>query len=126
MLNEAITGVRWMPWHLQAMKDVEGCEKPRGAATQAWIRGYLNGATPPALRSATGRRIHSRAKRTGRTETSQYPQEQKSYEIPSVAASERGPAQTGRVSRLGSLLGPGCGRRDVSLRGDTGSDQDTR
>jgi len=33
--------------------------------------------------------------RTRRTETSKYPQEKKSTEIPSVAASERGTAQTG-------------------------------
>ena len=32
---------------------------------------------------------------TGRTETSKYPQEKKSNEIPPVAASERGRAQTG-------------------------------
>jgi hypothetical protein len=32
---------------------------------------------------------------TGRTETSKYPQEEKSNEIPPVAASERGEAQTG-------------------------------
>ena len=32
-------------------------------------------------------------KRTGRTETSQYPQEKKSTEIPKVAASEIGPGQ---------------------------------
>jgi hypothetical protein len=37
---------------------------------------------------------------TGRTETSKYPQEKKSNEIPPVAASERGGAQTG-------LSGPG-------------------
>jgi hypothetical protein len=30
------------------------------------------------------------ARRTGRTETSKYPEEKKSTEIPSVAASERG------------------------------------
>ena len=25
-------GIRWMPWHQEAMKDVARCEKPRGAA----------------------------------------------------------------------------------------------
>jgi hypothetical protein len=35
-----------------------------------------------------------RERRTGGTETSNYPQEQKSKEIPQVAASERGTAQT--------------------------------
>src|SRR5215468_6804611 len=40
------------------------------------------------------RPIHERMRRTRGSETSQYPQEQKSTEIPSVAASERGTAQT--------------------------------
>ena len=26
-------GIRWMPWHQEAMKDVARCEKPRGAAS---------------------------------------------------------------------------------------------
>ena len=34
----------------------------------------------------------ARMRRTGRTETSQYPQEKKANAIPSVAASERGEA----------------------------------
>ena len=29
------------------MKDVAGCDKPRGAAKQALIRGFPNGATQP-------------------------------------------------------------------------------
>ena len=36
--------------------------------------------------------IHSLMRRTGRTETSKYPEEKKSTEIPLVAASERGVA----------------------------------
>lgn len=27
-------GIRWMPWHQEAMKDVARCEKPRGAASK--------------------------------------------------------------------------------------------
>ncbi len=34
-----------MPWYQEAMKEVEGCCKPRGAANQALIRGFLNGET---------------------------------------------------------------------------------
>lgn len=34
-----------MPRHLPAMKDVAGCEKPRGAVKQAMILGCLNGET---------------------------------------------------------------------------------
>ena len=36
-----------MPWLVEAMKDVLGCDKPRGAAKQALIRGYPNGETHP-------------------------------------------------------------------------------
>jgi hypothetical protein len=34
-----------MPWRQAAKKDVAGCDKPRGAAEQALIRGFLNGET---------------------------------------------------------------------------------
>jgi hypothetical protein len=71
------------------MKDVVACEKPRGAGKQALIRGYPNGETHLSS-IGIARSIHRRAKRTRGTETSQYPEEQKSTEIPSVAASERG------------------------------------
>ena len=36
---------RWMPWRQVPMKDVGGCEKPRGAVYQALIRGSPNGET---------------------------------------------------------------------------------
>jgi len=39
-----------MPWQLEAMKDVVGYEKPRGAAKQALIRGCPNGETHPIYR----------------------------------------------------------------------------
>jgi len=39
--------IRWMPWQLEAMKDVVVCDKPRGADKQALIRGFPNGATRP-------------------------------------------------------------------------------
>ncbi len=67
---------------------VEGCDKPGGAASQASI--------PGCPRNTRG------------TETSQYPEERKSTETPSVAASERGIAQTGRVTVRGR--GPGAMR----------------
>jgi hypothetical protein len=41
----------WMPWRLQAKKDVAACEKPRGAGKRALIRGYPNGETRPLLQS---------------------------------------------------------------------------
>jgi hypothetical protein len=74
-----------MPRRLQAMKDVVACEKLRGAGKRALIRRYPNGATQPAMVIPKGRR-------TWRTETSKYPQEKKSTEIPKVVASEIGEA----------------------------------
>ena len=50
---------------------------------------------------------------TGRTETSQYPEEKKSTEIPLVVVSESGRAQTCRVSSLQALRDGGC---TVSVR----------
>ena len=42
---QATKSQRWMPWRLKPMKDVGGCDKPRGAAYQASIRGRPNGET---------------------------------------------------------------------------------
>lgn len=38
-----------MPWQSKATKDVEACEKLRGAGKQALIRRYLNGETRSIL-----------------------------------------------------------------------------
>ena len=32
--GQATKGVRWMPWHMQAKKDVASCDKPRGVASK--------------------------------------------------------------------------------------------
>jgi hypothetical protein len=59
-------------------------------------------------------RIHNIGKRTGGSETSQYPQEEKSIEIPPVAASERGRAQTRSSNRPGVVgLLQGVARRVI-------------
>ena len=74
------------------MKDVVICDKPRRADKQALTRGFPNGGTQH-------HKVLSRTeyigtwKQTRRTETSKYPEEKKSTEIPQVAASERGPAE---------------------------------
>jgi len=47
-VNKPPKGTRWMSWRREAMKDVETCEKPRGAGNQAVIRGCPNGETRPA------------------------------------------------------------------------------
>jgi hypothetical protein len=43
--SQAIKSQRWMPWRQMPMKDVGGCEKPRGAVDRASIRGCPNGET---------------------------------------------------------------------------------
>jgi hypothetical protein len=50
LYGQAIKRTWWMPWQLEAMKDVVGYEKPRGAAKQALIRGCPNGETHPIYR----------------------------------------------------------------------------
>jgi len=37
--------IRWMPWQLEAMKDVGACDKLRGVGNQTLIRRSLNGET---------------------------------------------------------------------------------
>ena len=78
------------------MKDVVTCDKPRGAGKQASIRGSPNRETlkyqshvwqPPPEHIG-------RLEGTWGSETSQYPQEEKTTVIPSVVASERGTGQT--------------------------------
>jgi hypothetical protein len=79
-----------MPRHEPAMKDVASCEKPRGAASEhrsGDVRmGKPGGSNVPSPR---------KAEPTQGTETSKYLEEKKSNEIPKVAASEMGRAQTG-------------------------------
>ena len=45
-LDQASKGVRWMPWHQEAMKDVATCDKPRLAGSKL-TRGFPNGETLP-------------------------------------------------------------------------------
>src|SRR5207237_3437879 len=59
---QATKSQRWMPWRLMPKKDVGGCDKPRGAADRASIRGCPNGDTRHPSWGVTPARIH----RTGR------------------------------------------------------------
>ena len=77
-----------MPWQREAMKDVVICDKPRGADKHASILGFPNGETHLFIGIINW--IHRLMRRTWGTETSKYPEEKKSTEIPLVAASERG------------------------------------
>jgi hypothetical protein len=60
-------------------------------------------------------------KPTGGSEPSQYPQEEKAIAIPSVAASERGTAQTDQVQSVQVLPDRGRGTLLESAANDSGS-----
>ena len=82
-----------MPWLSEAKKDVTSCEKPRGGANiprSADVRmGEPAGSDPGTLLCV---------ERTQGTETSKYPEEEKTKVIASVVASERARAQTADVT----------------------------
>ena len=63
--------------------------KARGSGTHAMIPRWPNGATRRVVRPVISQQWE---RRTQGTETSQYLEEEKSIEMPGVAASERGTA----------------------------------
>ena len=76
------------------MKDVVACDKLRGVGKQTLIRRFPNGETQyheVVLSQFIGRLTRG-------TETSKYPEEEKTIVIPIVAASELGIAQTNFVT----------------------------
>ena len=81
-----------MPWQSEAMKDVVVCEKSRRADKQALYPRMSEWGNPLVIRQVLITEYIGYAERTRGTETSKYPEEKKSTEIPLVAASERGPA----------------------------------
>ena len=60
-------------------------------------------------------RLTAQAEQTRRTETSQYPEEQKSTEIPLVAVSERGRGQTSGACSAG-VVGPRHGMYGTKVK----------
>ena len=45
LYGQVIKCTRWMPWQLEAMKDVGACDKLWGVGTQTLIQRFLNGET---------------------------------------------------------------------------------
>ena len=87
-------GARRMPWHRKSTKGAASRDSPRGGANVRRSGGARMGEpTRGHARVPTPEHIR-REEATGGTETSKYPEEEKSTEIPGVAASETGPAQT--------------------------------
>ena len=87
-----------MPWRREAMKDVASYEKPRGAVSTRRSGDVRMGKPSESHVSLPPPEYIGRTGQTEGSEPSQYLEEEKSKEIPSVAASERGRAQTGSVS----------------------------
>ncbi len=81
------------------MKDVASCEKPRGAASEHRSGDVRMG------KPGTGYTVSPEREPTQGTETSKYLEEKKSKEIPKVAASEMGRAQTSGGDSAG-VVGP--------------------
>src|SRR5690606_4645765 len=78
--GQARKGAWWMPRRGQAMKDVASCDKPRGAA--GGLRSSDVRMGEPGGRSGPSSWGGSLRRPTRGTETSQYPEEKKSSEIP--------------------------------------------
>ncbi len=81
-----------MPWCQMPKKDVGHCDKPRGAVNRRYIRGFPNGETHHCEPVVSCTEHIGAEKGTWGTETSKYPEEKKSNEMPIVAASEVGRA----------------------------------
>ena len=90
-----------MPWLSEAKKDATSCDKLRPGANARTTADFRMGQ--PA---GSDPRISRRLRPTRGTETSQYPEEEKTNVIPQVAASERGGAQTGRLKGRAGVVGP--------------------
>ena len=89
-----------------ALGGEEGRDKLRKAAGRSkypLIRGYPNGATRRATHD-----IPPSGRQTRGTETSQYPEEEKTKVIAQVVASERAEAQTGEVTASPGLKDRRC------------------
>ena len=79
-----------MPWHEKAMKDVASCDKPRVGANNRRPGDFRMGQPRTGNAVRLPAEHIGRVELTRRSETSQYPQEEKAIAIPPVAASEKG------------------------------------
>ena len=87
-VGQATKGLRWMPWDQGPMKGVVRLRK----ASMSRLTGIVGDARMGKPGPALSRIIRLWRKVSGGTETSQYPEENKSTEIPLVVANERGTA----------------------------------
>ena len=75
LCGQATKRTRWMPWHLEAMKDVGACDKLGGAGKRALYPEISEWGNPPAVRPVSPPEYIGQRKRTRGTETSKYPEE---------------------------------------------------
>ena len=85
--KKVIKSVWRMPWLSEAMKDVVSCDKLRGGANNLRSGDFRMGQ-PSRLKAWNP----GNGEQTRGTETSKYPEEEKTIVIPQVVASERGTA----------------------------------
>ena len=91
MCDQATKGAWWMPWGKRPMKDAASGETLRVGASNRRSGDIRMGK--PAMRCIALPSEHiGRVEGTRRTETSQYPKEEKTKVIALVAASESVPA----------------------------------
>ena len=84
-----------MPWRGKSTKGAASRDSPRGGAHGLRSGGARMGEPSGGHAPLPAPESIGCSGTTRGTETSQYPEEEKSTEIPRVAASESGPAQTG-------------------------------
>ena len=78
-----------MPRHMEAMKDVVSCDKLRVGANNLKSGDFRMGQPSPGHAGLLPLEYIEWVERTGITDTSKYPQEEKIKMISSVAASEQ-------------------------------------
>ena len=110
--SEEVTGARRMPWRRKPKKGAASRDSPRGGAHGLRSGGARMGEPDGGHAPSPAAQHIGCEEATRGTETSKYPEEEKSTEIPVVAASETGrcPNRHGRHS-LGALACRCCGGR---------------
>ena len=105
-------GARRMPWRRKPKKGAASRDSPRGGANGLRSGGARMGEPDGGHAPSPAPEPIGREEATRGTETSKYPEEEKSTEIPAVAASEPGRCPNRRLRhRLGPLDLRGCGGR---------------
>ena len=118
MRGQDTKGARRMPWHRKSTKDAASCDKPRGAAHTLRSGGLRMGEPTQGHAWVLPPERIGRSGTTGGTETSKYPEEEKSSEIPPVVASERGRGQTGPSESRAGVVGPSTVRLQSGARAE--------